>query len=430
MPAIGYLTSDSSVIVMMRDSIQKVNAHVVADSIAIMDTLHYYYATNAHLNDTLGHYTTSNQVDTLLNAYEKKADLCKDVIGCIGDTLSKYTTTNQIDTLLGDYVTNAHLNDTLSHYYDTTLMKKAIHDTANVLRGQIPVVNNGQITIKVNNQGTEEVNTFGVNQANDQLITITIPTEVAVNNGQLTIIAKDDTTRFTANQAINDTVDLSGFATIALLNDTLKAYTTTNKIDTLIKKYGYLTSDSAVIVMMRDSIQKVNAHVVADSLTIMDTLHRYYATNDTLNNYYTRYQVDTAKANIRNEIQNGTLTITYGSTVTTFTANQATGDNVSVTIPTPEEQVQADWKETDALKTSYIRNKPNIRDSVNRVVLDSLYAANSAMNKAMDTIAGHNIHDSLTVVRTKIYADSTALATRMDSPVLQDGLEDVGPHYC
>ena len=39
--------------------------------------------------------------------------------------------------------------------------------------------------------------------------------------------------------------------------------------------------------------------------------------------------------------------------------------------------------------------RTHIRDSVNRVVLDSLVAANSAINKAIDTIAGHVIHDSL-----------------------------------
>ena len=336
------------------DSVQECVTGWISDSTRmIFDTLHGRYTTLKTLNDTLSRYTTTNKIDTLISKY---GYLTSDsaVIVMMRDSIQKVNAHVSVDSLV---LVNRIVADStaLAHRMDT-LLKHVCDSVQECVTGWI-----------------------------------------------------SDSTRM-----IFDTLH-SRYTTLKTLSDTLSHYTTTNQIDTLIKKYGYLTSDSAVIVMMRDSIQKVNAHVVADSLAIMDTMHRYYATNDTLKNYYTRYQVDTAKANIRNEIQNGTLTITYGGTVTTFTANQATGDNVSVTIPTPEEQVQADWKETDALKTSYIRNKPNIRDSVNRVVLDSLYAANSAMNKAIDTIARNNIHDSLTVVREMIHADSTVLATRMDT---------------
>ncbi|MBP5663110.1 MAG: hypothetical protein J6X16_02420, partial [Bacteroidales bacterium] len=83
-----------------------------------IDTLLGDYATNAHLNDTLSHYTTTDKIDTLLGDYATNAHL--------NDTLSHYTTTDKIDTLLGDYVTNAHLNDTLSHYTTTDQMDSLI----------------------------------------------------------------------------------------------------------------------------------------------------------------------------------------------------------------------------------------------------------------------------------------------------------------
>ena len=104
----------------------------------------------------------------------------------------------------------------------------------------------------------------------------------------------------------------SRYTTLKTLHDTARRYTTTNQIDTLIKKYSYLTSDSAVIVMMRDSIQKVNAHVSADSMVLakrivadstilayrMDTLLKHVC--DSVKPCVTGWISDTASA-IRNK---------------------------------------------------------------------------------------------------------------------------------
>jgi hypothetical protein len=202
----------------------------------------------------------ASRMDTLLKHVCDSVQEC--VTDLMGDTLKAYTTSDKIDTLLGDYVTNVHLNDTLSHYYDTTLMKKAIHDTANVLRELIPVVNNGQITIRVDNQGTETTFTFGVNQADNLDITIPASTQISnlrdsvnrvvldslyaansamnkaidtiagnnIHDGQLHVITygatKLDTTKlFSANQLNNDTLNLSRYA----LLDTLRSFYATTK---------------------------------------------------------------------------------------------------------------------------------------------------------------------------------------------------------
>ena len=74
-----------------------------------------------------------------LNDYEKKSELCGDVKDCIKDTLGKYTTSNQIDTLLGAY-------------YDTTHTKSVISDTATALRAMMgDAAYNSKITLKMHN---------------------------------------------------------------------------------------------------------------------------------------------------------------------------------------------------------------------------------------------------------------------------------------
>lgn len=367
-------------------SVYATNAHLndTLNSFATKDTLSAYatkdtlanYATiNAlkdsltryvdkdKLTDTLDSYYTKNNIDSKLNDYEKKSELCGDVKECIKDTLGKYTTSNNIDTLLGAY-------------FDSTQVKSAIHDTADVLRGEFPTVNNGQITIKVDNQGVLEENTFGVNQANNQTISITIPQNVAVNDGQLTIITKGDTTRFTANQAINDTVNFSNYVT----KDTMSNFLTINGLcDSIVK--------CDVIKDMRDSLDNA-----------FDTLSYYYTSkkiNDTLKAYFDTTLVqalvhDSLTQNVELTIKSDSLFLKSG------------GDIDTVKLPAFPEQVKSDWKETNTSSAAYILNKPVIKDSVNIVVKDSLRAANSAINKAIDTIALNVVKDTL-----KAYYDTT-----------------------
>ena len=106
-----------------------------------------------------------------------------------------------------NYTTNAHLNDTLSHYYDTTQVKTAIHDTANAIRAAIPA----QVNADWNATG-----------------------------GPAEILNKPDLSVYATNAHLNDT--LNSFATKDTLSayatkDTLKYYTTINQIDTLLDNY-------------------------------------------------------------------------------------------------------------------------------------------------------------------------------------------------
>ena len=387
----GYLTSDSTVIVTMRDSIQKVNNRLTYDSTKLADRIHtdsialvnrivtdstalahrmdtllkhvcdsvkpcvtgwmndtlkayttsnkidtllgayvtnahlndtlkvytttnkidtliqkYGYTTTAHLNDTLRKYTTSNRVDTLLSAYEKKADLCKDVMGCIGDTLSKYTTTNQIDTLIKKY---GYLT---SDSAVIVRMRDSIQKMNNRLTYDSTALAHRMDTLL--KHVCDSVKPCVTGWMNDTLKAYTTSNKIDTLLGAYVTNAHlNDTLKvYTTTNKIDTLIQKYGYTTTAHLNDTLKKYTTsnqvdtlltayekradlckdvmgcigdtlskyttTNQIDTLIKKYGYLTSDSAVIVRMRDSIQKVNNRLTYDSTALshrMDTLLKH-----------------------------------------------------------------------------------------------------------------------------------------------------------
>ena len=351
-----------------------------------IDTLiqKYGYATTAHLNDTLGHYTTSNQVDTLLTAYEKKADLCNDVMVCIGDTLSKYTTSNKIDTLLGAYATNAHLNDTLKVYtttnkIDTLIQKYGYATTAHL---------------------------------NDTL------------------------SRYTTTNKIDTLIQKYGYTTTAHLNDTLRRYTTTNQIDTLIKKYGYLTSDSAVIVRMRDSIQKVNNRLTYDSTALahrMDTLLKHVCDsvkpcvtgwmNDTLKAYTTSNKIDTllgayaTNAHLNDTLKVYTTTNKIDTLIQKYGYTTAAHLNDTLGHYTTSNQV-------DTLLTAY-EKKADLCKDVMGCIGDTLskYTTTNQIDTLIkkygyltsDSAVIVRMRDSIQKVNNRLTYDSTALAHRMDT---------------
>lgn len=154
----------------------------------------------AHLGDTLGHYPTTDVLKDTAAAI--RADMAAAQVNSDWNATSGVEEIlNKPD--LSVYATTAHLNDTLGHYHTTDILK----DTAAAIRNSIgngtltitygtemPVTftanqktdtsitipapaapNHGEITIKKNN--TDIVNgTFNVDQSNDQIINITVPT--------------------------------------------------------------------------------------------------------------------------------------------------------------------------------------------------------------------------------------------------------------
>ena len=457
-----------------------------------------------------------------LNDYEKKSELCGDVKDCIKDTLGKYTTTNQIDTLLGayydtthtksvisdtatalrammgdaaynskitlkknnveldsfrlnqqtdkainipvpttvaelsdasNYVTKTKLNDTLGAYYDTANVKQmlkpylkanelcdsivkcdVIKDMRDSIRNNAAAIqtnaNNiglnqqaiidssahirkeikyGQITIALNRGSETGVTnpTFGVNQADTQTVTINIPEATTVNNGQLTIVAAGDTTRFTANQATNDTMRLNKFATKdtlayyattsalkdslshyvgkEMLNDTLSHYTTTNQLDTVIRKYGYVT----------------NAH-------LNDTLAAVYNTIRTDSTALHKAIKDTAAA-IRGDIcDSATACITKALADPTSEINHAIDTIARYNIHDTAQAIRSLIPTVPTAVSAFVNDVPYLTE-------------HQSLEGYVTTVQMDNRHyltsDStvITTLATRIHDDSVTLATRMDT---------------
>ncbi len=312
------------------------------------DTLnHYYtneqvdaalipYATNAHLNDTLSHYlmkevqVLSISHDTIFltggsfvvlpkgfsGSYHDLVDTPTNVSAFTNDagyltehqSLEGYVTQDALNDTLSYYTTTGNIDTLLGAYFDSTQVKTAIHDTASALRALM-----GD----------------------------------AANDGLLMIVAAGDTTRFTANQATNDTVRLNQFATKDTLanfattedlanyepreelcgdvknciKDTLDKYTTTNQLDSVIRKYGYVTT----------------AHL-----------------NDTLNEVYTTIRTDSSALH-------------------------------------------------KAIKDTAAAIRGDICDSATACITKALADANSDINHAIDTIARYNIHDTASALRAAIH---------------------------
>ena len=392
-----YLTADSSLIVIMRDSIQKVNAHVSADSIVLavkirtdstvlahrMDTLLKHVCdsvdncVNVKINESLKAYTTSDKIDTLLKAYTTSDK--------IDTLLGAYTTSDKIDTLLGAYTTSDKID---------TLLKTRHYLTAD------------SSLIVMMRDSIQKVN---AHVSADSLILAGM-----IRTDSTALAHRMDTLLKHVCDSVDNCVNVK-------INESLKAYTTSDKIDTLLKTRHYLTADSSLIVMMRDSIQKVNAHVSADSLVLADRIHsdsvvlaKHISDStrmvfDTLHEYYyTQSQIDTAKANIRNSIYDSVLTIKQnGEVLGTFSANQKTNQVINIT--TSDAQVQADWEVTDVNSKAYIQHKPNLATVATSGDYDDLvHKPNLDIYAKKDTIHDGQLH-VITYGATKL--DTTKLFT-------------------
>ena len=434
------------------------------------------FTANQFLNDTM-RFDKFATKDTLVN-FARKDTLVnfarKDTLVNFArkDTLANFA---RKDTLVNfarkDTLENFATKDTLRKYYDTTLTKKAIHDTAEVLRGEFPVVNNGQITIKVDNQGTEEISTFGVNQADNQTINITIPQNVAVNDGQLTLIQKGDTTRFKANQANNDTMDISGYAKL----DTLRAYYDTTQVKKAIHdsigngkftiKYGdndpvtfnaNQKSDTSLIIpapavpnngqltlIQKGDTTRFKANQANnDTMDIsgyakLDTLRAYYDTtmvkkaiHDTVAYAIHDSIVNNISAQIHDSIGNGKLTIQYGTNpAVVFAANQDTNTTMIIQAPvygtltlTKNNETQLGTFKADETKTIDITIPKAVTDlsdgnqylkTADLCNTIQTNCSNVALKNADNTFSGKNhFTDSVTVLsNTSIPRPATTSAT-------------------
>ena len=353
------------------------------------------YATNAHLNDTLSHYYDTTQVNQTLKQYLKSGNLCDSVMRCTA-----------IQAMQNDIVTNTTNIDVNKH---------AITDSSAHIRNDIK---NGKITIAlISGTETGVTNpTFGVNQDTNQTVTINIPEAATVNNGQLTIIAVGDTTRFTANQATNDTVRLDKFATKDTLKNFVNKLALRDSVNNIVK--DSLAAPNSAINMAIDTIAR---HNISDSTRmVFDTLHKYYATKDTLKNFVNKLALRDSVNNIVKD------SLAAPNSAINMAIDTIARHNISDSTRMVFDTLHKYYATKDTLKNFV--NKLAIRDSVNNIVKDSLAAPNSAINLAIDTIARHNISDSTRMVFDtlhKYYATKDTLKNFVNKLALRDSVNNI-----
>ena len=360
-------------------------ARIVADSNRLVE-----FKGKVH-NDSLA---LAERIDTIYR------HLCDSVMNC--------TDIKTMQTDIAANKTNIGLN------------KQAIIDSSAHIRNEIK---NGQITIAVNRSTTTTETTvtnptFGVNQEADQTVTINIPQETTVNNGQLTIVAAGDTTRFTANQAANDTVRLDKFATKEALKDTaktLRGIICDSATACITKALADPTSE------INHAIDTIARHHVSDSTRmVFDTLHKYYATKDTLKNFVNKLAIrDSVNKVVTDSLRKGPSEMTRAID---SIARHHVSDSTRMVFDTLHKY----YATKDTLKNFV--NKLAIRDSVNNIVKDSLAAPNSAINIAIDTIARHNISDSTRMVFDTLhnyYATKDTLKNFVNKLAIRDSVNKV-----
>ena len=362
----------------MRDSIQKVNAHVSADSlilaqriytdsVVVMDTLHKYYATK----------------DTLKN-FVKKDALCTEVMACddiqtMRDSIQKVNAHVSADSLV---LAKRIVADStiLSHRMDTLL--KHVCDSVKPC-----------VTSWISDSTRMVFDTLHKYYTNLSTLADSMhKVDVRIKHDSLEVVELYKQAQ-------------TALQTLALTEKT-DSLTLAHRMDTLLKH-------------VCDSVKPCVTSWISDSTRmVFDTLHNRYTTLKTLKDSTTAIRgalVDTAR-NIRNSIGNGTLTIKQGdtelgtfnanqndnkvipipvptepndatliiqkngTTVGTFTANQATNNTINITVPTCDSLAECDLiksilarldkleRQNDSLAKEIEKMKPNLTVSANESV--------------------------------------------------------------
>ena len=333
----NYLTKDSTTIINMQNDItnleqrvDKFNLHV-CDSVAacltpgsaIADSIdsvvkEYLITNNYMTKDSLitNNYLTKDST-TIINMQTDITNLEKRV---------NEFNLNVCDSVAACLTTESDIKDSIIKIVNNYLTDQeyitgdALADSNYAKKTDI---NDGTLTVKL---GTSTVlGTFTANQSGET--TITIPEAVAANDGTLTIQRNGtDVGTFTANQSSDVDIDILVPTKVTDLTDAdqyvTKTYLDTNNYmtkDSLIKN-NFLTSDSTIIIN----------NIINDYLNAND-----YITEDDLSAYATLAKVKADSLVLAN--------------------------------------VQADWNVTDNTSDAFIKNKPSIKDSVDKVLTDNHY---------------------------------------------------------
>ncbi|MBQ9435345.1 MAG: fibronectin type III domain-containing protein, partial [Bacteroidales bacterium] len=194
-----------------------------------------------------------------------------------------------------------------------------------------PTINDATLTIK---QGENTLGTFTANAGTDATITVPTPAEQVQANWN-----EDDNT---SAAYIQNKPTLATVATSGNYSD-LSNKPAINDATLTIQKNG---TDVGTFTANQSTASTINIEVPAQ-------VNANWTEDD-----------NTSAAYIQNKptiptVNNATITVVQGGvTLGTFTVN--TDENTTIEVPTPAEQVQANWTELDATSEAFIQNKPTL----------------------------------------------------------------------
>ena len=185
--------------------------------------------------------------------------------------------------------------------------------------------------------------------------------------------------------SVNQVLTENNYVTQEYLEDkhylTKDSLTTINNItENYLQNNNFLTKDSVTITNMQTAIENLEgaeANVQSD-WDVTDATSDAYIKNkpnikDSVNQVLTtnNYMTQTDVAN-------------YLQDQHYLTSDSTTIKNIQTAIENledAEENVQSDWNVTDTDNDAYIKNKPNIKDSVNQVLTDNKYVTENYLEE-------------------------------------------------
>ena len=474
-------------------------SQLIADINTLTAQLNNDYYTKVKINDTLDDYYTKSQVDSVSTQIRSEIPAVHNATLTIksnGDSIGVFTANAnqnvtidipaqanvqsdwaQTDTTADDYI--KHKPELFSGNYDDLANKPELFSGDYDDLTNKPELFDGDynsLTSKPSIKDTvsEAIHDSIVNrisaQIHDSISNIQVGSDNVQSDWNQTDTTADDYIKHKPELFSGNYDDLTNKPTIP---------TVPTDVSTFTNDAGYLTSDSALIVNMLDSLHNLTLRLIADSTalqhhiagtstipqtidsirtalaninvtnqavngdfsqliadinTLIARLNNDYYTkvkiNDTLDDYYTKTQVDSVSTQIRSEIpdvHNATLTIkSNGDSIGVFTANA--NQNVIIDIPA-QANVQSDWAQTDTTADDYIKHKPelfsgNYGDLANKPELFSGDYDDLTNKPNIDSIAHKAVNDTI-----HYYVLQDDLRDTIGHYVLKDDLKDTIDYY-
>ena len=406
------------------------------------------YYTKAEINDTLSHYTTTDDINGLLGDYEKKSDLCNDVMNCAGIQTMQTNITN---------VAN-NLDSTKVNIRNEINSKVANLQKADSVLGA-RITADSIISYKADSVLAVRITTDSIwsHRADSVLSTRIINDSVLFYKTDSVLLAHILNDSILSHQVdsillariLSDSTNLANnYYTKDKINDTLSHYSTTDEINSLLGNYTtketlekYLTIDGLcdsikkceVITNLQNADSVLSARIINDSVIFnkTDSVLLAHILNDSVlshqvdsvllarilsdstnlaNNYYTKDKI------------NDTLShYTTSDDVNNLLGNYATKDTLKnyLTIDGLCDSIKKCEVITNLQNADSVLSARIINDSVIFYKTDSVLLAH-ILN---DSILSHQA-DSILLAR--IMSDSTNLANNYYT---KDKINDTLSHY-